>query len=209
MAPSPGEKHPELHAEKIWEAILKKLFQKEYKFDASFFGSLNEYAKKVAYFFHASLQGAAAYDGAARALEHVQSCGIRQGLIADAQCFTLVQLQRGLAAQSSVRADDLFDRALRALSHEIGGKKPSERLFRHVLHAAAQHGIAPAQIVHMGSRIAQDIAPARRLGMRTVLFAGDKESLQASAEQLKDPASRPDVLVTELGQLTQVIAPVT
>lgn len=35
-APSPGEKHPEIQAEKIWEAIIKKLLQKEYQFDAGF-----------------------------------------------------------------------------------------------------------------------------------------------------------------------------
>ena len=207
LAPSPGEKHPEILAERLWEGILKKLFQKDYKFDAGFYGSLNEYSKKVAYFFHASLQGTAAYPGAARALEHIQSCGVKQGVIADAQCFTLVQLQRGLAAQASVRLDDIFDRNLRALSCEVGGKKPSERLFKPVLQAAAAAGISPGQILHIGSRIVQDISPARKCGMRTALFAGDKDSLQASAHQLKDAGSRPDALLTELAQVTELIAP--
>ncbi len=208
MAPSPGEKFPELASERVWEAILKKLLQKDYKFDAGMFGSLNELAKKVAYFFHASLQGTACYDHAARALEHVQSCGVKQGLLADAQCFTLVQLQRGLTAQSAVRAEDLFDRSLRSLSCEVGGRKPSERLFKHFVQAAGQMGIAPTQILHVGSRIVQDIAPARKIGMRTALFAGDKEALQATAEQLKDPATRPDALLTDLAQISDLIAPV-
>lgn len=207
LAPSPGEKHPEILAERVWEGILKKLFQKEYKFDATFYGSLNEYSKKVAYFFHASLQGAAAYEGAARALEHVHSCDIAQGLVADAQCFTLVQLQRGLAAQSAVRVDDVVDKKLRSLSCDLAGKKPSPRLFQHFVQAAAQQGIAPAQILHVGSRIVEDIAPARKSGMRTALFAGDKESLQATTAQLKDPATRPDVLLTELTQITEIVAP--
>ena len=38
--------------------------------------------------------------------------------------------------------------------------------------------------------------PAKRLGMKTALFAGDKASLQATPEQFKEPASRPDVLLT-------------
>src|SRR5204863_2496369 len=29
-----GERHPELPAERVWEAILKRLLQKDYKFDA-------------------------------------------------------------------------------------------------------------------------------------------------------------------------------
>jgi hypothetical protein len=47
--------------------------------------------------------------------------------------------------------------------------------------------------------------PAKRLGVRTALFAGDKESLRASPEQLKDSASRPDVLLTELTQIAHVL----
>jgi hypothetical protein len=41
--------------------------------------------------------------------------------------------------------------------------------------------------------------------MRTALFAGDKASLQATPEQLKDPASRPDVLLTALDQILEVV----
>jgi hypothetical protein len=42
--------------------------------------------------------------------------------------------------------------------------------------------------------------------MRTALFAGDKGSLEASTGQLKEAASRPDVLVTELGQIVDVVS---
>jgi FMN phosphatase YigB (HAD superfamily) len=207
LAPSPGEKHPEMLAGKVWEGIVKKLLQKEYKFDAGFYGSLNEFGRKIAYFFHASLQGTAPYPGAAAALEHVHGLGMAQGLIADAQCFTLIQLQRGLTAErGTVGVDVLLGRPLRALSFELGARKPSERLFKHVLNAAAQQGLAPAQILHVGSRIAQDLAPAKKLGMRTALFAGDRESLQATTEQLKDPATRPDALLTELGQIANIVS---
>src|SRR5262249_48224559 len=68
MAPSKGEKHPEIVAEKIWEAILKKLTQKDYKYDVTRYGTTAEYCRKIAYFFHASLQGAACHEGAGRAL---------------------------------------------------------------------------------------------------------------------------------------------
>jgi FMN phosphatase YigB (HAD superfamily) len=60
-------------------------------------------------------------------------------------------------------------------------------------------------VLHVGSRLTHDVAPARKLGLRTALFAGDRGSLQATAEQLRDPATRPDVLLTELGQITEVV----
>jgi hypothetical protein len=206
MAPSHGEKHPELQADKIWDAILKKLLQKDYKFDAGFFGSLNEYCKKIAYFFHASLQGTACQEGAAAALEHVHSCGLLQGFIADAQCFTPVQLGRGLkqqGCQTDIRT--LVPEQAWALSFEQKGRKPSERLFRHLLAWAGQKGIEPGAILHVGARVGQDITPAKKFGMRTALYAGDKDSLQATAEQLKDNAMRPDVLLTDLAQIRDVV----
>jgi FMN phosphatase YigB (HAD superfamily) len=200
-----GEKHPEVLAERVWEAILKKLMQKDYKFDATFLGSLNEYSRKIAYFFHASLQGTACYTGAADALRCVRAAGLEQGLLADAQCFTSVQLQRGLAAQGTDRLEDLLSDGLVILSCEVRGRKPSDRLYRQAQTALREKGIEPEEVLHVGSRIAQDVIPARKLGMRTALFAGDKASLQATPEQLKEPASRPDVLLTELSQIVDVV----
>ena len=201
-----GERHPEIQVERVWEVILKRLMQKDYKFDASFFGAMNEYSRKVAYFFHASLQGTACYEGAAVALKHVAASGLRQGLLGDGQCFTTVQLQRCLTAQDgSVRLDDVLNDGLVVLSHELRGKKPSERLFRKALDELQAAGVSPSEVLHVGSRMQQDIIPAKRLGMKTALFAGDKSSIQATTEQLKDHATRPDVLLTELDQITEVV----
>jgi FMN phosphatase YigB (HAD superfamily) len=206
MVPSRGEKFPEIRAERVWEDILKKLLQKEYKFDAGFYGSLNEYSRKIAFFFHASLQGTACYEGAAETLQRLHEYRLQQGIISDGQCFTLVQLQRGLATQDArARVDELFGADLRALSFDQGARKPSERLYQHLLDVSAASGVAPHQVLHVGSRITHDVVPAKRLGMRAALFAGDKGSLQASVEELKEPASRPDVLVTELRQIIDVV----
>ena len=204
--PGGTEKYPEVGADRVWEALIKKLFQKDYKFDAGFFGSLNEFSRKVAYFFHASLQGTAAYDGAAEALRRVAKMGLKQGLLADGQCFTRVQLQRGLSAQDKeATLDKLLDKDSIVLSHEIRGRKPSERLFRQALTALNQQGIAPNQVLHVGTSISRDLVPARRLGMRIALFAGDRNSLQATAEQLKEPIGRPDALLTDLNQIADVV----
>jgi FMN phosphatase YigB (HAD superfamily) len=206
LAPSPGEKHPEILAERVWENIIKKLFQKEYKFDAGFYGSLNEFSRKVAYFFHASLQGTACYEGAAAVLSAVADAGLKQGLLADAQCFTAAQLQRSLRKQEqSANLDRLAPPSLRWFSCDRKARKPSEHLFRSALQSLGQQGIDANEALHVGSNLERDIAPAKKAGMRTCLFAGDRGSLQATAEQLKDPNLRPDVLITELPQLTQVI----
>jgi len=104
-----------------------------------------------------------------------------------------------------VPAEVLFDRNLRALSFEVCGRTPSERLFKHGLKQMQPMGLTPAQVLHVGPRLVLDLAHAKKLGMRTALFAGDKESLQATPEQLKDPVTRPDVLLTELPQLAEIV----
>jgi FMN phosphatase YigB (HAD superfamily) len=206
MLPSPREKFPEIQIDRVWEAFIKKLFEKDYSFDAGFYGSLNEFSRKVAYFFHASLQGTACYRDAAAALRHVKDSIRTQGLIADAQCFTVVQLERGLTRQNpEAKVDELVDPELRALSYEVRSRKPSERLYKHLLVLLAQRDIRPEQVLHVGSRVTHDVVPARRLGMKTALFAGDRESLVATPEQMKEPSSRPDVLLTKLSQIADVV----
>jgi FMN phosphatase YigB (HAD superfamily) len=206
-AAPPGEKHPEPPADKIWENIVKKLLANEYTFDTSFYGSLDDYCRKIAYFYHASLQGTACYDGAVSALWHVRHAGKVQGIIADGQIFTAVQLARGLREQGAADGlDALLDKDVRAWSYEVNGRRPSERLFRAALAKLEAKGIEAHETLHVGSSITKDVVPAKKLGMRTALFAGDKASLDASKAQLKDPETQPDVLLTDLRQMEQVIA---
>ena len=42
-APAPRVVGPEVQVERVWDDIVKKLFQKDYTFDAATYGSMNEY----------------------------------------------------------------------------------------------------------------------------------------------------------------------
>lgn len=201
-----GEKFPEVPSEKVWDDIVRKLQQKDYKIDAATYGGLDDFTKKIAYFFHASIQGTGAYPGAADALRHVADSGLAQGLLADGQCFTAVQLGRGLRAQDpGFDLDFAVPANLRVISAEKRAKKPSETLFRAAVTALAGRGVGPGEILHVGSSLTRDIGPAKKAGMRTALFAGDKASLAATADQLKDPLYRPDALLTALPQIADVV----
>jgi len=197
----------EAPSEKVWEDIVKKLQQKEYTFDVSTYGSLNEYAKKIAYFYHASIQGAGPYPGAAETVRRIGEGTRLQGLLADGQCFTPAQLQRCLRRQDpDFDVSRYFPPGLRVLSADKRAKKPADALFKAAIQALGERGIRPGEVLHVGSSLTRDIGPAKKHGMRTALFAGDKYSLSAGPDQLKDPAYRPDVLVTELPQVLEVLA---
>jgi len=207
MKPSGGERYPELAADAIWQALIKKLLQKDYQFDSGFYGALNEFSCKVAYFFHASLQGVACFPGAAQALRMVTGRGLRQGLLGSGQCFTRAQLRKCLKHQgmSHLEAGQVLDETVGGLSVEVGARPPSNTLFQHALAHCEEYGVQPAQVLHIGSRIALDIAPARRLGMRTALLAGDKDAMDASPELWGKEGNRPDVLLTEPTQIAEVL----
>jgi hypothetical protein len=197
----------EARSELVWEDIVKKLQQKEYTYDAGTYGSLEEYCRKIAYFFHASLQGAGAYPGAADALRMVAEAGKQQGLLADGQSFTFGQLRRCLRKDDPSFEPAMYVRPeLRVLSAEVKAKKPAEALWKAATAALAAKGIRPAETLHVGSSLPRDVGPAKKYGFRTALFAGDKNSLAASGDQLKDPALRPDVMLTELTQVIEVLA---
>ncbi len=201
-----GEKFPEVQTERIWDDIVKKLQQKKYKFDAATYGSLDDYTKKIAYFYHASIQGSGPYPGAADAMKLAADRGVVQGLLADGQCFTVGQLQRCLKQEDpDFDLDTIIPPSLRIISSEKKAKKPSDTLFKAAVAAAVAKGISPAAVLHIGSNLERDIGPAKKHGFRTALFAGDKHSLSATAEQLKDPALRPDAMITELPQVIELI----
>ena len=71
---------------------------------------------------------------ASKVLTDFADAGLVQGLCGDGQCFTMLQLQRGLSrVDQLVRVDDILPESLRALSHAVRGRKPSERLFQQLV----------------------------------------------------------------------------
>lgn len=201
------EKYPELCNEKIWEVIVNRLMQNEYIINQSHYGPLEEFSKKISYFYHRSLQGTACFPEAAETLAWANKHLEYQGIYADAQCFSMLQLERGLKEQnSSIPMGKLIPSSHRILSCEVKGRKPSEHLLRELLISLKDAGIDPAETLHVGTNVETDLIPLKRMGFKTALFAGDRHSIQADPEQLKDKATRPDVMLTHLSQIKEVVA---
>jgi FMN phosphatase YigB (HAD superfamily) len=198
---------PEVDAVLLWMKMIRLLQQKEYTYDEAEFGTLEQFSEKVAFFFHSSLQGLEAEEGSLQALRSLFQAGIRVGLVADAQRFTPVQMLRAFRQHGTLRSlDELFDPALATLSYREGIRKPSRSLYQHALERFRRMGIAASQILMVGSRIADDLAIAKEVGMRTALLAADRTSLAATREELADPQVRPDRLLTSLTQLREIVS---
>ena len=99
-------------------------------------------------------------------------------------------LKLGLAANQPARTLEILDGlgigryfAHREMSGHHGFRKPDVRLF---LRACEDLGAAPGETIMVGDRIDNDIAPARRLGMYTILFRTGRhiEQQPRSAEEV-------------------------
>ncbi len=64
----------------------------------------------------------------------------------------------------------------------------------------------PAEVLFAGNDMLKDIYPASTLGMRTALFAGDKRSLKWRREDERCRTLTPDLVITDLIQITECIA---
>lgn len=197
---------PEIDASEIWGKLLDLLNRKEYRYDESLYGDFKALSEKVAYFFHSSLQGIEAAPGALITLTSLAEGGIRQAALADAQCFTLVQLTRALRQQGSLNDVRAFlPDSLNTLSYEWGIRKPSVSLYAQSILRFKELGIEANQILHVGTRMHDDLVIAKSCGLRTALYAADKTSLQATAEDLRNPEIKPDRLITDLTQLRDIV----
>jgi FMN phosphatase YigB (HAD superfamily) len=197
---------PEIDSAHIWRKMLELLSKKDYRYDESIYGDLEDLARKVAYFFHSSLQGTEAAPGALVTLKSLADGGLRQAVLADAQCFSLVQLTRALREQGEIlHVASLLPESLNTVSHEWGIRKPSVSLYAQTILRFKDLGIEPHQILHVGTRMQDDLAVAKSCGLRTVLYAGDKTSVQATTADLKHPETRPDRLITSLTQLRDIL----
>lgn len=97
-------------------------------------------------------------EGMAELLAELHGRGLRLGLAANQPRATLAVLDR-------LGIGGYFDH--REVSETHGYRKPDPRLF---LRACADLGVEPPECVMVGDRIDNDIAPARLLGMTTILL---------------------------------------
>ena len=191
---------------KLWRKLISRLEQKEYQYDVEFYGDADEFAEKVAFFFHSCLQGVAAMDSAALVVKAVAEAGIVQGILSDGQSFTLTQLLRAFQGTTKLPPlGRLFAAGCVVLSCDVGVKKPSRTLFATATEAFARQGLEPAEVLYVSNRWPEDLTVAKQLGFRTALFAGDKNSVQANAEELLTSELRPDRLLTELTQIRNLL----
>jgi len=135
-------------------------------------------------------------------LQTCRSKKIRMGLISNAQFYTPYLFKWLLGA---VPEDLGFHPHLIFLSYQIGYAKPSPELFQRAADALNKMNIQPQAVLFMGNDMLNDILPAKRVGFKTALFAGDKRSLRLRKDDPRCRNLSADIVLTDLNQLFEFI----
>jgi HAD superfamily hydrolase (TIGR01549 family) len=122
-------------------------------------------------------------------LRRLASRGLRLGIVANQPA----RMADRLAREGIV---ELF--AYLGLAGLTGLRKPDARAFTVACDAL---GVTPVEAIMVGDRIDIDIAPAKALGMATVLFRSGRHRRQRP----RDPSQEPDAVVTDVLELDRTI----
>ncbi len=138
-----------------------------------------------------------------KVLAKLRDEGFHLGIVSNAQFYTPAILQRLLPGFPSQLG---FLPELQAYSFECGESKPSPTIFKSVVDILeSQYGIAAGEIVYVGNDMLNDIWTAHSLGMRTILFAGDRRSLRLRGEHPECRELEPDAVIDRLSLIPAIL----
>jgi 2-haloacid dehalogenase len=91
-------------------------------------------------------------------------------------------------------------------AEEVGAYKPDPRMFRRALEVAADLGVAPQQVLHVGQSLFHDHVPAKKLGLASAWIR--RPSPRGALGAARDPGEQvtPDWTVSSLAELVKLEA---
>ena len=124
------------------------------------------------------------------------------GIISNAQFYTPYLFKWFL--DSSL--DDLgFHPDLIFFSYKYGYAKPSSFMFTAAADTLKVMGVPEHSVLYVGNDMLNDIYPAKTVGFKTALFAGDARSLRLRENDPRCNNHSADLIVTDLIQLGEYI----
>jgi len=194
-----GIKHPEVDIREIWRSVIEKLL--DTKVVQGPIGEESVCTLAVEYECRAN--PAWPMPHLKETVDALHGSGRELGVVSNAQFYTPLTLS---AFPETGWGQGQFDPDLCAWSYKLREAKPSERLVQTALRRLDERkGIKPSEVLYVGNDMLNDISPATRLGCRTALFAGDSRSYRPRLTELGGSGIRPDVVLTDLAQLPDVL----
>lgn len=179
---------PEVEIDRIWMKVLND--------------HRREFVRKFALEYELTVNPVYPMPHLEELLQTCRSKKIQMGLISNAQFYTPYMFKWLLGA---VPEDLGFHPGLIFLSYQMGCAKPSPELFQKAAVALNKMNIQPQAVLFVGNDMLNDILPAKRVGFKTALFAGDKRSLRLRKDDPRCRNLSADIVLTDLNQLFDFI----
>jgi putative hydrolase of the HAD superfamily len=194
-----GITYPEVDIRDEWKTVLKSL-QQEHLIEEKI---THETILCVSVDYECWINPVWPMPGIQATLQALRDKECVLGIVSNAQFFTLLMFPAFLKKAHSELG---FDPDLCAWSFQLLEAKPSPNLFRGVVECLHhQYGILPEETLYVGNDKLNDIWPAAQLGLKTALFAGDQRSLRLRENDTRCSDLEPDLIITELSQLPNLI----
>ncbi len=195
--------NPEIDVRQVWEMLLQKLYH-EKLIDKPW---KNE-GKTLAVHFETMSNPVYPMPFMKEIILYLSERAIPLGIVSNAQFYTPIIMNYFIRGKvRDTEKIEHFDNDLSIFSYKEKLGKPDIRLFEKVLSACGnKYGFANNEILFVGNDMLKDIYPARKLGMRTALFAGDSRSLRLRHEIPELQHTEPDYTIDSLKQITEIVS---
>ncbi|WP_457574246.1 HAD family hydrolase [Desulfolithobacter sp.] len=184
-----GISYPEVDIVAVWLWVLDHLGISEVR---------DEQVRLLALSYECRINPIWPMPGLATVLGELRDRSVVLGILSNAQFYTM-ELFEYLLQAPPVGCG--FSPDLCLWSFREGEAKPSPHLFVRLSRRLSRLGIGPAEVLYIGNDMLKDIWPARQVGWRTGLFAGDRRSLRLREDDPRVRGVEPDIVISELGQI--------
>ncbi len=188
-----GISHPEVDIVAVWFWVLERLGISRVR---------EEQVRLLALSYECRINPIWPMPGLSTVLGELRDRSVVLGILSNAQFYTLELFEYLLHAPPERCG---FSPDLCLWSFREGEAKPSAHLFTRLSARLGQAGIAPTEVLYIGNDMLKDIWPARQVGWRTGLFAGDRRSLRLREDDPRVRGVQPDIVLSELAQILTCI----
>lgn len=191
-----GTDCPEVEIREVWQALVEELVEA-----GALGGPVPPQAlEALAVAYEVRANPVWPMPGLEATLQDLRARGFGLGIVSNAQFYTPLMfpafLERDLDALGFPPGHCQY-----SFAHRVA--KPSTALYERLVEAMDAY--APHELLFVGNDRRNDVWPAARVGMKTALFAGDARSLRWREDDPRLEGVTPDVVLTDLRQLGEVL----
>lgn len=197
---SRGIEYPEPDIRQVWKEVLGRMKNDE----LITFQLSEDLYDFISIEFEARMNPVWPMPHVMETLHYFKEKGYAQGIISNSQFYTPIVLE-ALTDQSLEELG--FSMELLHWSYQEEMKKPGIQFYENYVEKIKtfDKDLNPENVLYIGNDMLKDIYPAKTVGMKTALFAGDERSLKWRKEDSRCHKIVPDLIITDFSQLADCI----